>query len=1365
MINGQLFTTEFVLHGITELPVWQLLDTSAAFLTFRSGLTAHYSALAWASTLNEEQTEDALIAPVLDLLGWENCTIAQINGSAQGCEDVPDYLLFETSEAQALALELADAERTKFAVALLEAKRWTRPLDRADDAHIPTRKRLDYSAPSSQMLHYLARADVISERKLKWGVLTNGVLFRLYYQDGRSRSEDFFEVDLSLVFNLPGAPEPPERFEAQHLLKLFYLFFGRAGFAPQNWDVAERPLHLIGLHESQLYGARVATELSDRVVNTLFPSLAGAIAMTDVKGRQDIAASMDTDAPYLRRGFYSRAYLDELREGTLVLLYRLLFVFYAEDRRLLALDRRFKNYSVSDLRGRIAQELDQGVVQAKNVARHWQHLDNLFAVINIGDDDVGMPAYNGGLFQPERAPILVRAHVGDRFLAPALDALSRRTHAPSKPRINYSDLSVSRLGSIYARLLETVLVQNDERQFTTMPARFARKASGSDYTHDELVSLVLDQCISRLSRAKYDQFDATLAKLSQKMPHSQDWEKLAKCDPAAQILELSICDPAMGSGQFLLALVDYLTDQILAATHYAQHQVNKQTWGPPLKEAASPWISPVLVRVADIRQRIVKQASERSWLIRENQLDDRQLVRRMILKKVLFGVDKNPMAVELAKLSLWLHTFTVGAPLAFLDHHLKCGDALHGEKLAQVERDLSSIGVLFQTAELEHLALAAVHLQNVAGLTDTSLAEVHESKRLSEAADVQLRPVLNLLSFWRALRWLIPGWPTVKLAKIKDEAVRLGLAELFSGRINLTTALNAPILAGNSIAIKAANNLLSQTRAIAKREQFFHWTAAFPTVWTQPKSGFDAVIGNPPWDRMKLQESAWFAERAPKIARQTRASERKALIDEELKYQTELAQDYRQAASSSDASLRVLRESGEYPLLAGDLHLYSLFVERAQALVHRRGMVGLLTPSGIAADKNASEFFRSISSTGRVAALFDFENKESKNKFCALIFGAPGWKFPHADCAFFLHRGEAIVAPGRVLKLTPKDFLRVNPNTGAAPFFRTPRDAEITLKIYRNHPVLVNRSSGVEQYAWPVRYATMFHMSADSKLFLTEAALKKQGFKPAALNRWKKGELQALPLYEGKMLHLYDHRANDVAQPEGIADAEKASPARFAAPQFRVIDDGEKSLIKYALSFKDVTSANSARTMIAAIVPTGALANTLPKIAVETLNDLPLLLANLCSFAYDYCARQKLQGQHLSWFIVEQLPLILAARFQANIGGTKIADYIRREVIALSYTAHDLADFATDMGYVDQNGQVLLPNVFDPDNRAHRMARLDALFFELYGLSAKDIKYVLSTFPIVRETDEKQFGSFRTQDLILRYFKRLRGGQLLHDAL
>ncbi len=772
----------------------------------------------------------------------------------------------------------------------------------------------------------------------------------------------------------------------------------------------------------------------------------------------------------------------------------------------------------------------------------------------------------------------------------------------------------------------------------------------------------------------------------------------------------------------------------------------------------------------------------------DTQLDDKQVVRRMILKKMVFGVDKNHMAVELAKLALWLHTFTVGAPLSFLDHHLKCGDSLHGEKLDQVGRDLSGIGVLFQTAELKRLELAAVHLQNVADITDTSIAEVHESKRLSDAADAQLAPVLGLLSFWRALRWLIPGWPTVKLAKIKDEAVRLGLAELFSGRVNLTTALIAPVLKGDSAAIKAANELLRQTRAIAKREQFFHWTAAFPTVWTHPKAGFDAVIGNPPWDRMKLQEIEWFAERAPKIARQTRAADRKTLIDQELKYQTELAQDYRTAAGSAEAGMRVVRESGEYPLLSGgDINLYSLFVERAQALVHGRGMIGLLTPSGIAADKGASEFFRSISSTGRLAALFDFENKKyffpdvhASFKFCALIFGAPDWTFPHTNCAFFLHRGDEILAPGRVLKLTAEDFLRVNPNTGAAPIFRTPRDAEITMKIYRKHPVLVNRSSGVEVRAWPVRYLRMFDMTNDSALFMTEAALKKQGFKPAALNRWKKGELQALPLYEGKMVQMYDHRAADVvvntenlhraAQPEVIADVEKANPARFPVPQFRVessnIPDVQKA--NWYFGFKEISSPTNNRSMIACIFPKAAFGNKVPQLLYALEGDkqqIPCLLATFNSMAFDFVLRQKLQGQTINLFILEQLAVIAPERFEACIGGTQIKEFIRKEVLALSYTAHDLADFAIDMGHVDKKGKVLAPNVFDSLDRAHRMARLDALFFELYGLNEKDIKYVLSTFPIVREKDEKQFGSFRTQELILGYFKRLRGGQLLHDAL
>ena len=336
----------------------------------------------------------------------------------------------------------------------------------------------------------------------------------------------------------------------------------------------------------------------------------------------------------------------------------------------------------------------------------------------------------------------------------------------------------------------------------------------------------------------------------------------------------------------------------------------------------------------------------------------------MILKRVIFGVDKNPMAVELAKVALWLHTFTVGAPLSFLDHHLKCGDSLHGEKLDSVRKGMQELGVLFQDAELARLDLAAKSLDQVAELTDTSIAEAQESKSLADQAEREVEPIHALLSFWRALRWLVPGWPTNRLPKIKDETQRAAIAELFSGRYNLAAVAASGSVDGDAPTLVALNILLGEARTLATRETFFHWWKAFPTVWrygSEADGGFDAVIGNPPWDRIKLQKVEWFAERKMDIARQARAADRKTLIEKERKRRTPLWADYVQAAASAEAMGRVVRESGEYPLLSGgDVNLYSLFVERASALVRANGIVGLLTPSGIAADKGASEFFRSI---------------------------------------------------------------------------------------------------------------------------------------------------------------------------------------------------------------------------------------------------------------------------------------------------------------------------------------------------------------------------------------------------------------------
>ncbi|WP_058616182.1 Eco57I restriction-modification methylase domain-containing protein [Tepidimonas taiwanensis] len=1381
-MQGRLFSQDFLLRGIQDTEAWKALS-DADLDDFTARLRERYAGFSAGSALNEAQTEDELIEPVLDLLGWRDCWTSQVNLSQSGREDVPDFLLFADAAAKQRAMaEPADDRRARHGVALLEAKRWLRPLDRSDDSGAGNnRKRRDFGAPSSQMLRYLSRADVISDRAVKWGILTNGAIWRLYWQDARSRAEDFFEIDLAALLGVPGSQSEFDGYAPRHGIKLFWLLFGRAAFLPQSWDSQRRTFHAIALSEARLYEETVSDQLGKRVFAEVFPSLCAALAAGDLQARKTA------------KGAYTEDYLEELREAALVLLYRLLFLFYAEDRRLLpVMDSRYAPYSLSALRDQVAADRDAGKALSRRVANYWAVLDNLFTLIAEGDDTVGMPAYNGGLFERARAPLLARVRVPDAQLAPVIDALSRRVEDILKPRINYRDLSVAHLGSIYERLLEYRL-EEEGGTLAVKKAGFARKGSGSYYAHDALVRLILDETVGRLVAQRQQNFDGLLARLRKKAHlNPADWEALDGADPASQFLELKICDPAMGSGHFLVALVDWLADRVLEAAQTSAEAVNDCPFAAHLVEQNRPWASPIAARIADIRRRILKAAKEHGWAVDERQLDDRHIVRRMILKRVVFGVDKNPMAVELAKVGLWLHTFTVGAPLSFLDHHLQCGDSLHGERLDAVRDGIRAMGALFQEGELDRLRIAAQSLAAVADLTDTSIAEAHESKHLADEARQQVAPIIALLNLWRGLRWTVPGWPHIKRDKIQEDRLRLALAELFSDRYNLVGVAAQGNVGGHGEAVQAANELLAALGTLARRERFFHWEVAFPTVWKEGVGGFDAVIGNPPWDRIKLQEVEWFAERRPEIARQARAADRKRLIAQEKARNSPLWREYVAARDAAETAAHVARECGDYPLLSGgDVNLYSLFVERAQSLIKPDGIVGLLTPSGIAADKGASAFFRTLTEAtedgARLAALYDFENRhnpggsyfadvDSRFKFCALVFGGPRRRFAQSRCAFYLHDVAELADPNRVLALNAANFRLVNPNTGAAPIFRTARDADLTMRLYRVHPVLVRREGDTEHRAWPVKYVRMFDMTNDSDKFLTRAELEKAGWRPAPLNRWERDGEVALPLYEGKMVQMYDHRAADVvvnpynlhraAQPQAIPDAEKRQPDRYPEPQFWVRRAAVTAfgLPDTVLAFKDVTAPTNARTMIAALLPASALGNTLPAL-VMPVDDAALLVANLNSIVFDFLARQKVQGQHLNWYILEQLPVIAPSAYEQTIGEVRVADFIRAEVLALSYTAHDLAPFARDLGYVNPDGSVKPPFVWDPDDRAQRMARLDALFFHLYGLDEADTDYVLSTFPIVREQDEQTYGTFRTRDLILGYLARIKAGQLSHEPL
>jgi hypothetical protein len=781
-----------------------------------------------------------------------------------------------------------------------------------------------------------------------------------------------------------------------------------------------------------------------------------------------------------------------------------------------------------------------------------------------------LPAYNGGLFNRDATPLLATARIADDVMADVIDLLSFERIDGQRRYINYRDLSVQQLGSIYERLLEFELSHDADEGLIVRPNLFARKSSGSYYTPDELVGLILRETLEPLITDRTEAFNAKAEALSDDPRH--DDSKIALLhglDPAEALLGLRIVDPAMGSGHFLVNLVDFLSDTIINTMAEATSVVD---W------AEEPYISPLANRIADIRNTISRNAEANNWTVDIEQLDDRHIIRRMVLKRCVYGVDKNEMAVELAKVALWLHSFTVGAPLSFLDHHLRCGDSLFGETVGRVLTRLNVSGqeLLIHDA-LTKARSSAASMSTIEGLTDAEIAEAHQSADIFAGVVAMTDPLDRFMKLIHAIDWL--G------LKSKDDkaAIQAWLDGQFGDPIEIArgkTKIKANKAKKGDAGLPERTEatrfaaILKDALELVAEERFMNWEVAFPGVWRQwdgeRTGGFDAVIGNPPWDRIKLQEVEWFGLRDPKIALAQRASDRGNMIKALEKAGDPLFYDYLKAKGRAEATANMARKGGFYPLLSGgDINLYSLFVERAMNLLSPTGMMGLLTPSGIASDKTASTFFKGVATTGRLKALYDFENKKvffpdvhASFKFCALI-GAANRTFAETNCAFYIHNLAELEDPDRRFPLSAEDFARVNPNTGTAPIFRTRRDADLTKAIYARLPVLVDRSGDAPMKAWPVKYETMFHMTNDSGLFRTQTELEGQeGAWHVGGNIWESGDGKWVPLYVGRMIHQFDHRAASVEVNEAnvhnaalsgdVSEEQKADPKFAPTPQFWV---------------------------------------------------------------------------------------------------------------------------------------------------------------------------------------------------------------------
>jgi hypothetical protein len=1344
--QGGLFANDFLRESITRLDEWAALD-DATLTAFRDSFQAVFARFPTDQAPNESQTEDDLIWPVLVRLGWTS-SLRQQNLTVRGRDDVPDGLLFADDATKDNANGFPEEwRRYAFGLAVVESKRWLRPLDRRSG------RRGEEIAPSTQMLRYLRRVDDLTDGNLRWGILTNGARWRLYYQGARSVSEQFFEIDLAAILDVEGHNDglfALSEEERQHWLKVFVLFFRKAAFLPGAVD--QRTLHQRALDEGRFYEERVAANLSELVFGQVFPDLARAVA----------AAA--PEAP-----------LQEVRDAALILLYRLLFILYAEDRDLLPVrDARYDDYGLrSRVRGDVGERKDRNDTFSESAARYWSAVDDLCRAIDAGDSSIGLPPYNGGLFDRERTPLLTRIRIGDRVMAGVIDALSFERTPQGRHYINYRDLSVQQLGSIYERLLEHE-VARDGDDIVIRPNPFARKGSGSYYTPDDLVGLIIDETVAPLVEARIGAFNEKAAEpANSRVSEDRRIGRLKSVDPAEKLLELKICDPAMGSGHFLVSLVDYLADRVIAAM--AETEI-----------AVENYVSPLSDRIDVIRNTILANAEQRGWAVDPEQLDDRHIVRRMVLKRCVYGVDKNPMAVELAKVALWLHTFTVGAPLSFLDHHLRCGDSLFGSWVrGGIDRATAQGSPLLLHGPITRATRAAAQMQVIEWLTDAEIAEAHRSALIFDEVRDMTAPLDAFLALVHAFDWL----------NIRDADDRVALRAFYDGQFGDPIGIaqgGEEIRNGRPEAERFAA-LLAQARELVAEERFFNWQVMFPGVWSDWHSealhgGFDAVIGNPPWDRMKLQQVEWFAARRREIALAQRASDRRRMIAELEAVGDPLAAEYAKARERAEAAFRTARRCGDYPLLSrGDINIYSLFVERAMSLVKREGMVGLLTPSGIASDLTAAPFFRSISTQGRLKALYDFENRrtrygaspffadiDSRFKFCVFV-ASPSPTAEPARCAFFLQDVSEIHLPERCFPLTADDFARVNPNTGTAPIFRTKHDATLTTSIYERLPVLVDRSGGEVTKVWPIKYSTMFHMANDSQLFRTREELENQeGAYPIGNNRFGSSSGIWVPLYEGKMIQSFNYRAAGVSvnpknlnrpgQPNSASIDQLRDPDFLPAPRYYVLEDAIRwfSEKNWSIAFKDITSPTNMRSMIAAMLPRSAAGHKLPFLFVEGNEggQAGLLLANLNSIIFDYCSRQKINTNSFTLFILEQLPVVPFAWYETvRFGPKSAAGIVRAAVLELTYTAHDMAPFARDMGHVDDNGEVLAPFAWDEARRRHLRAKLDALYFHLYGVTDRaDVRYVFSTFPIVERQDRAAFGDYRSCELCLAYMSALAAG-------
>ena len=1181
-------------------------------------------------------------------------------------------------------------------------------------------------APHSLVQEYLNRTEYL------WGVVTNGRTLRLLRDSQLIRRQAYIEFNLETMFN------------GEHFAD-FALFFRLLHRSRLPHPDAKPDACLLEQWYQQTIeqGGRVREHLREGVEGAI-PALANAILRhpRNADVRQAVA-----DGELKAQALY---------EELLRLVYRLLFLMVTEERNLLTSNAVYRErYSISRLR-RLCENR-YGRNQHVDLWAGLQSTFRLFASEEFGRV-LEAPPLNGDLFDLTKTPHLNSATVANADFLNALWSLAmyREDRRSAPRRINYSALDVEELGSVYESLLDLqpVFAQEEGRPVFSLIKGTQRKTTGSYYTHPELVDELVQSALvpvmqERLSAARTP----------------KDKEKA--------LLDITVCDPACGSGHFLLAAARRLAREL------AQIRGGEE------------------------------EPSPREY----------RLALRDVISHCVYGVDRNPLAVELCRVALWLESHAEAKPLSFLDHRILCGNSLVGVRdLAILKNGVPDDAYKPVTGD------------------DKDVAKEIKKQNRREGAGFQMldfaptQDVTDLTAARKELFELPDDTPEqIRRKKAVFEQVRAGrkyaadrlAADLWCAAFFAELAeknLRDQVIPTTGAVLNALEQrspygpMVGLVAEIDYRVRFFHWPLEFPEVFA--RGGFDVILCNPPWERIKLQQEEFFSSRDLAISRAPNKAARERLIRELPTQNPPLWQEYSLALHDADSLSRFLRASNLYPLTArGDINTYSVFAERFTALVRTEGQIGAVLPTGIATDDTNKRFFAEIASSARLAALYDFENRQalfpsvdSRMKFSLVTLrgGAPSSPEP-AQFAFFLTRAEQLRDPQRVFPLSPEDFALFNPNTKTCPIFRTRADAELTRKIYQRVPVLVNEATG--ENPWGISFLRMFDMSNDSHLFRTRDWLEERGFRLKG-NRFVNGDQTYLPLYEAKMIMPFDHRFADIVitdnpkrpgQPEERPEHDRLSPTTAPMPRYWISDAEVARVLvgwtrAWLLGYKRITSPTNERTALACVFPAYGAGDVLP-VCLSARSPLYMgcLLANLNALCFDFIARQKVGGLHLDFHQTKQLPVLPPQRLEA---GTVVV-----RVVELTCTAWDVQPFLDDVwreADVDLRAAIerqwcenrdatgghsydppewytppedrcpLPPFKWNDDRRARLRAELDAYYAKLYGLDERDLRYILDptdvygpdfpgeTFRVLKEKEIAPYGEYRTRRLVMEAWERIQ---------